>query len=105
MLVIVQGLAQPGLTLPTFLQLVATPRWAEIRQELLQTPHGRERLLAGRPRIEGVPWIDEHVASIKQVRGGQGGGPAAGHHAVLELCRTAWGESIRGSMACCATQP
>ncbi|KAI7842289.1 hypothetical protein COHA_003930 [Chlorella ohadii] len=43
-------------------------KWVDIRQELLQTPHGRERLLAGRPKIEGVPWIDEHVASIKQVK-------------------------------------
>ncbi|PRW58862.1 CHAD domain-containing [Chlorella sorokiniana] len=41
-------------------------KWANIRQDLLQTPHGRERLLAGRPKIEGVSWIDEHVTSIKQ---------------------------------------
>lgn len=85
---------------------MATPRWAEIRQELLQTPHGRERLLAGRPRIEGVPWIDEQVASIKQVRGGQGGGGhgwstrcAGAVHAGF-VRRAVW-----GSAACCATQP
>lgn len=41
-------------------------RWVQLRQELLQTPHGRERLLAGRPRVEGVAWMDEAVAAIKQ---------------------------------------
>ena len=42
-------------------------RWVTLRQELLQTPHGRQRLLAGRPKIEGVQWIEEEVAAIRQV--------------------------------------
>ncbi|KAL4425865.1 hypothetical protein ABPG75_009881 [Micractinium tetrahymenae] len=41
-------------------------KWVRLRQELLQTPHGWERLLAGRPRVEGVAWMDEAVAAIKQ---------------------------------------
>lgn len=57
----------PAPSLPPFPR-----RWAEIRQELLQTPHGRERLLAGRPKIEGVPWIEEQIAAIKQVPGMEG---------------------------------
>lgn len=44
----------------------APRRWVRVREELLLTPHGRERLLAGRPKIQGVPWIDEYVAALQQ---------------------------------------
>ena len=44
----------------------AAARWATLRAELLATPHGRERLLAGRPRIHGVPWIEEQAAAIRE---------------------------------------
>ena len=44
----------------------APHRWVQVREELLLTPHGRERLLAGRPKIQGVPWIDEYVAALQQ---------------------------------------
>ncbi|KAL4445752.1 hypothetical protein ABPG77_008951 [Micractinium sp. CCAP 211/92] len=43
-------------------------KWVQLRQELLQTPRGRERLLAGRPRVEGVAWMDEAVAALRQER-------------------------------------
>lgn len=49
----------------------ATPcvrSWKGLREELLRTPHGRERLLAGRPRVQGVEWMEAHAASIKQAR-------------------------------------
>lgn len=45
-----------------------TRRWVALRQELLATPHGRARLLAGRPRVEGVAWMDQFVAEVQQVR-------------------------------------
>lgn len=46
--------------------LAGCRRWVQVREELLQTPHGRERLLAGRPKVEGVAWMEEHVAAIQQ---------------------------------------
>ena len=44
---------------------VRLPRWLTFRQELLQTPKGRARLLAGRPHVEGVEWIDRQTAAVE----------------------------------------
>lgn len=65
----------------------APSRWMRLREELLQTPHGRERLLAGRPRVEGVEWMEEHADAVRQV--GAGSGSRAGRtvaSALLCLC-------------------
>ncbi|PSC73913.1 serine threonine kinase [Micractinium conductrix] len=40
-------------------------KWLTFRQELLQTPKGRARLLAGRPHVEGVEWIDRQTAAVE----------------------------------------
>ncbi|KAI3424815.1 hypothetical protein D9Q98_008201 [Chlorella vulgaris] len=41
-------------------------KWLEVRKDLLQTPDGRARLLAGRPKVQGVNWMEEHEAAIQE---------------------------------------
>ena len=91
-----------SLTVYLLLRHATAPRrWVRVRQELLQTPHGRQRLLAGRPKIHGVPWIDEYVAALQQ---------ASGNAAWGQLAVGQFGSSTgpclpRGSQVCVSGMP
>ena len=42
-------------------------RWVKFRDEVLKQPNGRDILVSGRPKNQGVEWITERISALIRV--------------------------------------